>query len=71
MNKRRQYFRFQFLLIADEIIVHNKKATAPALLIQGIQLQDELFFAFSSRHMPVQYDDIAELTVIGTSPGIL
>ena len=70
-NNGGQDFRLEFFPVAYEIIVDDKDAVAPALLIEGVQLSQQLGGVLGAWPVTVENGDITELTVEGTAAGIL
>src|SRR3989304_675186 len=60
-----------FPLVAYEVIVHHKYPAPPAPAVDCVQLRQQLVLVFGPGSMPIEDDDIAELTVIWAAPRIL
>ena len=51
------------LLVADQVIVHEKDRLAPAQVVEGIQLGQDLGGCLDPRHVPEQGGDVTEFAI--------
>ena len=61
----------QFLLVADEIVIHEKDAASPSGVMERFQFPDYLVRALGARAVAVEGRDVAELAAKGTTARIL
>src|ERR1700687_1179827 len=59
------------LLIADEIIVDDENRSAPAKILQYVELRQHLVVALCAWHTAVDFDDVAKLALKGTAARVL
>ena len=62
---------FDLSVVADEIIVYDEHGSTKAAFLHSVELSEELLGGFCPLDMPEHLDDVTELAVVGTAPGIL
>src|SRR5579864_6755827 len=54
--------RFHRLLVSDQVVIDKVEMSAPAQLVQPVELGEHLFRHLGARNPAVKLDDVAELT---------
>src|SRR5882724_2712726 len=57
--------------IADKIVVNDEDRATPTKLQKRIKLGNNLLIALGARNTPIDFDDVAELTIERTATGVL